>query len=51
MLLKAKMVADDPAFESIEDQIENALQARESTGQFISISLVRDILHMSEGKA
>ncbi|WP_414476116.1 hypothetical protein [Microvirga sp. M2] len=51
MLVKAKMVVDDPAYEGIEDQIENALQARESTGHFMGLSLVRDILHMNQGKA
>lgn len=47
MLLKARIVAEDPAYDGIEEQIEDALQARESTGQFIGLSLVRDLMHMT----
>jgi hypothetical protein len=51
LLFKAKMVAFDPAFDGLDEQIENALQARESTGHFMGLSLVRDILHMNEGSS
>jgi hypothetical protein len=45
------MVAEDDAFTDAEEQLETALRERFSTGGFIGISLVLDIMQMKKGNA
>lgn len=50
ILLKARIVSDDPVYEDVESQLEKALEERLSTGHFMGLSLVLDILRMNEGR-